>query len=393
MRISSHFLDNIYMKRKLIVALFAIFFILSGLSASDWSFFVDGLDQHPEFVWGFPPTYLSGGVRYTGLDLLPEDTTTIQMRVGGGYIERKFWKNFETGADDLEMTPLTYDIGVFEWGAAFSQGFLDSPAGDKDFITLTLGYEGRYEKALDGYGGRRPVAARLATNFDQINSHNVYNDIKGDSQYLGTNFTFTFKLDGMYDDIETNDGYLVSFDADWSPLALNSALDGFADYYQFTLNAVGAKTLYQYKTGDTHWISITLIDRVRLNWLDGSYVPGYVQKLGSLGRLVRGYTNYTYGSNFTIVNNLEFRFAGPAMGVKGLHPRINLFFDMGYGCGNFYNSSVGMNSFIASTGAQIEISIFDFIDIGVELAYLIGGVNYAKPDSNFSFGFTFFLDY
>ena len=165
------------MKRKLIVALFAIFFILSGLSASDWSFFVDGLDQHPEFVWGFPPTYLSGGVRYTGLDLLPEDTTTIQMRVGGGYIERKFWKNFETGADDLEMTPLTYDIGVFEWGAAFSQGFLDSPAGDKDFITLTLGYEGRYEKALDGYGGRRPVAARLATNFDQINSHYVYNDI------------------------------------------------------------------------------------------------------------------------------------------------------------------------------------------------------------------------
>ena len=381
------------MKRKLFVALFAIVFVLSGISASDWGFFVDGLDQHPEFVGGFPPTYLSGGVRYKGLNLIPEDTTTIQLRVGGGYIERKFWKDYTSGADNLDMDPLTYDIGVFEWGAAFSQGFLDSPAGDKDFITLTLGYEGRYEKALDGYGARRDVASRLSHNASEINDNNVYNDIKGDSQYLGTNFTFTFKLDGMYDDIETNDGYLLAFDTDWSPLALNSALDGFGDYYQFTLNAVGAKTLYQYKTGDTHWISITLIDRVRLNWLDGDYVPGYVQKLGSLGRLVRGYTNYTYGSNFTVVNNLEFRFAGPALGVKGLYPRINIFFDMGYGCGNFYNSSEKMNSFIASTGAQIEISIFDFIDIGVELAYLIGGVNYAKPDSDFSFGFTFFLDY
>ena len=117
----------------------------------------------------------------------------------------------------------------------------------------------------------------------------------------------------------------------------------------------------------------TLVDRFNVNWTSGDKVPVYAQKQGSLGRKVRGYASYSYNSELTIVNNLDLRFTSPALGVDGLYIRLNLFFDMGYGAGHFYNSEFRQNKFIASTGAQISFTIFDFIDLGYQLAYLIGG--------------------
>ena len=47
------------------------------------------------------------------------------------------------------------------------------------------------------------------------------------------------------------------------------------------------------------------------------------------------------------------------------------------------------NLWIASTGAQISICVFDFIDLGFQVAYLINGRNYAKGDTPISTGFFF----
>ena len=93
------------------------------------------------------------------------------------------------------------------------------------------------------------------------------------------------------------------------------------------------------------------------------------------------------------MNNLDLRFTSPALGVDGLYIRLNLFFDMGYGAGHFYNSEFRQNKFIASTGAQISFTIFDFIDLGYQVAYLINGENYAKGPSPFTSSFLFFLDF
>lgn len=393
--------------KKLAVLLLSLTALVSGACASDIGFFCDGIDQHPEILWGFLPTYLSGGVSYTGLSLIEDDTTTLQFRVGAGYLERRFWKAPENRGEDAgkeirDMNPLTYDVVAVDWGLRFTQGFLESPAGGKDFLNVSIGYEGKYEGARDSmvtgkdkstFTGPQPV---LSLNRFLGSSYNgdIYPDLRGDHQYLGTNFTISLELDAMTDTVATNDGYLITAEADWSPYALNAALDGKADFYQFTLNAVGAKTLYQYKTGKMNWFSLVVIDRIRLNWLSGDMVPGYVQKLGSLGRLVRGYSNYTYGTEFTAVNNFEFRLVGPSMGVNGLAPRINIFFDMGYGAGNYYNTSIKGNSFLASTGAQFTVTFFDFIDLGYQVAWLIGdGRNFSKGDTVFSGSFTFFLDF
>ena len=122
-------------------------------------------------------------------------------------------------------------------------------------------------------------------------------------------------------------------------------------------------------------------------------VPVYAQKQGSLGRKVRGFASYSYNSEFTMVNNLDLRFTSPAIGIDGLYFRLNLFFDMGYGAGHFYNTEISQSQFLASTGAQISLTIFDFIDIGYQVAYLMNGRNYAKGDTPFTHNFIFFLDF
>lgn len=392
------------MKRKLLALAMAMIFAAAGVGASDFRFFVDGIDQHPTILIGFLPTYVSGGVGYSGIELLEGDTTEFTLRAGAGYIERRFWNSPKDGLEYREMDPLTFDAAVVDWGLEFSQGFLDSPVGGKDFITLSVGYEGKYEKSLDSriagredkqsWGMDRPVQT-MESFLGTGEWEKYYPDLAGNHQYLGTNLYFNFFLDGMEDTLSTNDGYAIEFNADWAPMLLNSALDGYADFYQLTLECVAAKTLYQYATADDmNWFSLVVIDRLRANWLSGDAVPTYARKLGSLGRQVRGYSNYTYGMEFQIVNNFDIRLTGPDMGVDGLAVRINLFFDMGYACGRYFNTDEIGGQFLSSTGAQFTLSIFDFIDLGYQLAYLIGdGRNFAKGDTPLVGSFTFFLDF
>ena len=398
--------------KKIAVLLFIIAVLISGAAASDIGFFCDGIEQHPEIVWGFLPTYVSGGMDYTGVSLLEDDTTTLRFRVGAGYIERRFWKvpdgethdryNEKSGTEVKEMNPLTYDVISVDWGLRFVQGFFDSPVGGKDFLNVSVGYEGKFEEARDSmvtgeekdtFLGSKNVQSLdyfLGPDYDG----DVYPDLRGNHQYLGTNFNLALELDAMSDTIATNDGYLITLEADWSPYALNSSLSGKADFYQLTANAIGAKTLYQYRTEKMNWFSLVVIDRLRANWLSGELVPTYVQRLGSLGRQVRGYTNYTYGTEFYVVNNLDIRLTGPDMGVSGLAPRFNFFFDVGYGCGNYFNTDRKGDNLLASTGVQFTVSIFDFIDLGYQVAYLIGDArNFVNGNTQFSGSVTFFLDF
>ena len=164
-------------------------------------------------------------------------------------------------------------------------------------------------------------------------------------------------------------------------------------YYSFTITDVLVNSTLL-DSFDVPSFSISLVDRFNVNWTSGDKVPVYAQKQGSLGRKVRGYASYSYNSELTIVNNLDLRFTSPALGVDGLYIRLNLFFDMGYGAGHFYNSEFRQNKFIASTGAQISFTIFDFIDLGYQVAWLLGdGYNFSKGDTSFSGSFTFFLDF
>ena len=57
--------------RRFVLALVVLIVALGSLGASDWHFWGKDLDQHPEILAGFCPTYLYGGVGYTGFEILP----------------------------------------------------------------------------------------------------------------------------------------------------------------------------------------------------------------------------------------------------------------------------------------------------------------------------------
>ena len=128
----------------------------------------------------------------------------------------------------------------------------------------------------------------------------------------------------------------------------------------------------------------------------------------SLGRNVRGFNTNSFNTNFTVVNNLDIRLAGPEPVMDGIFPRLNIFFDMGWHAGNYFNTGhngisaktasamaekYGLERFLCSTGFQLEMCFFDFIDLGFQLAYLINGANPRNPGSSFITGATFFLDF
>ncbi len=399
------------MKKKLLVLLLTLIIISSAAFGGDWRYIFGELDQHPEILVGFIPTYTTMGVGYSGLSLISGNKTEFQFLTGGGYSQRKVWQDPNDGAP-IFANPLVYDVWRVEWLMKFTQGFGHSWVPGKDLVTAYVGYEGRWENNVNsmvmGQTRNNGGSYTISSINDWFLSHGatadaIYPDLTvgsdGRRMMLGTAFQGGVKLDLMQDLMTSQNGFLADLNVKWAPLALNRVLDGEADYYSATLNAVGAWTPYQLRSDDDRFnlFSIMLVDRFNVNWTDGRRVPVYAQNSVSLGRKVRGFTTWSYNTQFTMVNNFDIRFAGPEPFFNGIYPRINLFFDLGYGTGAYFNSSIkpdkGYN-FLCSTGVQFTVSIFDFIDLGYQLAYLIAGNNYVHgANARLIQSVTFFLDF
>lgn len=390
---------NLLSMKKTIAILAVLLIAVTLLPAAPFRFVFGDAGQHPEVLMGFIPTYIYAGAGYEGLTLIDGNTTSIQALIGGGIKQRSVWQDPVYGKvqydENGKPSAITYDVIIVDWALRFEQGFLDSTVAGKDLITLGAQYEGKFEqnktsmaknkrdyKTLDDYLG--------GAGYDG----GIYPDLKGNHRMLGTNLDLYVKFDMMEDRKSSADGFEARFDADWSPYALNSLLSGKADYYSLTLNLVGAKTVYQILANDgKNLFSITLMDRVNVNWTDGKAVPVYAQEGISLGRKVRGYNTSTYNTQFTVVNNFDVRFAGPDCYYKGFFPRVNVFFDLGYGTGKVFNTTDVEKNFLCSTGAQFTFSFYDFIDLGYQIAYLITGEKYTSYGKDFVTSITFFLDF
>lgn len=388
------------MKKKILIIAFVLLFAVSSLFSSV-SFVFGGLTQHPEILFGFVPSYVMGGAGYSGISFMEDNKTEFQLLLGGGYSQRKLWQDEDTG-EVIHTYPIIYDVADFDWSLRLAQGFGDSSKGDKDLLTVTLAYDGQYEYACDSIaygklrdnGGVSYVNSRYGYGVGIGYDGDIYPELNGNGQFLGTQLSLSLKLDQMHDDIHTNDGYLAKASIKWGPKALNSALGGYADYLALSADFILAKTLFTLESNEKTMLSIVAIDRLNAGYVVGDAIPAFIQGPSSLGRKVRGFNTYTYNTEFTCVNNLDIRFAGPYIGLDGLAPRVNIFFDCGYGFGNVMNTEVKNNNFLASTGVQATATIFDFIDLGYQLAYLIKGDNYVHgSDSRLVGSVTFFLDF
>ncbi|MBQ3730105.1 MAG: hypothetical protein II903_11465 [Spirochaetales bacterium] len=417
------------MKKALTVVLI-LALALCSVFAGDFKFLFTELDQHPEILAGFLPTLTAIGAGYEGLSLIEGDLTQFQATIGGGYTQRVLFQNPVTG-EPLISDQMLYDQIQVRWNLKFLQGFGDSWVEGKDLVTAYVGYEGRYEKAIDSMkvhearfrGYADPVAREKGktaipsldewfnTHYDDgsgngtLKGNKIYPDLADDYSAFMTNFYLGARLNLMDDKMVSNQGGLAEIKLQFAPSFLNNK----ASYYSVTFNAVAGTTLFEMsnKKG-LNLFSVVLIDRVNVNWTDGSQVPVYASRPVSLGRKVRGFNTNSYNTNFTVVNNLDIRLAGPEFLLDGVFPRLNLFFDMGWHAGNYLNTghngvaaaSAGamaekydLKRFLCSTGFQLEMCIYDFIDLGFQLSYLISGDNMKTPGEKFITGATFFLDF
>lgn len=386
------------MVKKIMVTAVVLLLAVTSVFAAPLRFVFGDLGQHPEILMGFLPSYLLAGAGYRPVELIEGDVTEIQLLAGLGYNQRKVWQDCLSG-EVVKEDPIVYDVLETDWILRFVQGFGDSSVAGKDLLTITAGYEGKLEFALDsmvkGQTRNNGIQSVIRSLDDRIGTYDgdIYPDLRGNRTALGSVLALQLKYDEMDDRMTTTDGFVAKADLKWAPSFLNGALDGKADYYSLTLNAVAAKTVFAYSENGKDMFTITLVDRGNVNWTDGSMVPVWAQGPVSLGRKVRGFNTWTYNTQFTAVNNFDVRFAGPNLGVKGIFPRVNLFYDIGYGCGKYFNTQISEGNFLMSTGVQVTVSFFDFIDLGYQVAYLFSGEKFSEGTKKVVGRFTFFLDF
>ena len=411
------------MKKALTIVL-VLALALCSVFAGDFKFLFTELDQHPEILAGFLPTLTAIGVGYNGLDLLEGDLTQVQFTVGGGYTQRVLFQDPVTG-EPLISNQLIYDDVQLRWNLKFLQGFGNSWVEGKDLITVYLGYEGRYEKAVNSMKTGEPrlrgyadvttdpkttgptVIPGMNEWFGSFGTTNVGNTIypdlnKEDYTSFINNFYIGAKLNLMDDQMVSNEGMTaeIKFQGAWGKQA---------KYYTATLNVVAGTTLLEIsnKKG-LNLFSLVLIGRANATYTDGPAVPIYASRPVSLGRKVRGIDTNSYNTNVSAVANIDLRLAGPEFLMDGVFPRLNFFVDVGYHAGNYLNTGYngvaaasaqamaekyGLQQFLCTTGFQLEMCFFDFIDLGFQLSYLINGVNLRTPGERFIAGATVFLDF
>lgn len=391
------------MRRKSILLVLGLLASLE-LGAAPARYVFWNLKQHPEILGGFFPSWIGMGVGIDTPTFIPGRRTELQVLGGGGYSQRKAWYDPTTGLMlEGDRNPLVFDVEEYDWRLRFSQGFGASRVEGKDLLTAYAGYDGAYTKTRDSMvegarrknGGTKQDVLGVDAWFSLHGADSAANPYYPDmGQSLLTTLFAGVKFDQMDDRITTQDGFSAEFTAKYLPKALNDAMDGTADAYSFTVNLVASRTLASLKNADDrNLFSLVLIDRANANWTSGDAVPLYLQESTALARKVRGFSYWSYDTELSLVNNLELRICGPELLVRGVLPRVNFFYDVGYGCGDYYNTSTYGDHFLSSIGVQATVTMFDFFDLGLQYAYLFSGTDYTHYGDSLTTRVTFFLDF
>ncbi len=386
--------------KKLLVFLLVLVISIS-LFAGDVHFVFGDVKQHPDILAGFIPSYTLLGVGYYMPPFIEGNTTDVRLLVGEGYTQRLMWLDEESGENNYDngvwdkSSALRFNVWQNEVSLRFLQGFLKSSVEGKDLLTLTLSLNGRYERY---YSSSKFLFMDIHGNLDDViaedYSGKIYPELNGRRDFLGLELALSLKFDMMEDTLHTNDGFWARIDFKYGPEALNSLASGHAGYHSLVFNAVGAKTLYNIKNeGGASMFSISVVDRAYASYASGTAVPSFVSGPVSLGRNVRGFNTYTYATEFTLVNSFDIRLAGPDVGVRNVAPRVNFFIDCGYGWGKVFNTERSEKNFLASTGIQMTLSFFDFIDLGYEVNYILVDRNKYTQPGKVTTNVTFFLDF
>jgi hypothetical protein len=372
------------MGKRILALLFTWVVIATTIGASSFQFIPGKLEAHSEFADGAIPTFFTMGVEYTGLEFIPEQTTKIIFNGGGGYTLRRLWQDNAgnvmepgVGTDDLDVLPYVYDQTHILWNLYLSQGFFHSDVSGTDLVSAYAGYEGRFESNMETLfsATRFATEQRDFVTFDILDG-TTYPDLGGNQRFLSTVLAAGLRFNMMNDQVVSQLGVSTDLSVRYAPAILNNDQ---ADYFAATLNIIGAFPLYSMKNDESlNVLSLTVVDRLRVDYLTGDTVPVFAQEAAALGGKVRGFSPLTYNTEFSVVNNLDLRFCGPEPFVAGVCPRFILFYDLGYHAGQYFNSNTSGSHVISSLGVQFTVTLFDMFDLGYYVSYLAQGKNFLE---------------
>lgn len=354
------------MNKKLVLFILLACLLPLSLSAS-WSFVYDSWDGHPRIAAGLVPTGIRAGVVNDALSLFADWETDFCLLGKVGYQERLVWQNPVSGSL-LTANPLVYDQLLFDWTLGLNQYF-----GASQKHSLFVGYRGSYEKALDSMIVGNTLDSGTVQSISSFFSggNAVYGQLSG----IGTNIGFAYHYNDLDDSYTTSDGYAASALLWFGPMLLNTN----ASYARLEGEVRAAKTLLTLTESGKNLYSIVLADRLNISGVFGSSIPLSVQQTTSLGSKVRGFGTFQFPTDYSVANQFDLRFNGPEPFFSGLFPRMVLFFDIGYGWGELYNTSLPESGLIASAGVSVTFAVRSYMDIGYEMAYLLTGENYEYP--------------
>lgn len=351
--------------KKIVLLLTICIMLASPLAAGEFGFVLDEFGTNNDIGVGFLPTFLTAGAKYTGFQFIDGQKSDLLFIGGGGYTQRQVWRD-STGAqvDALTEDERKFNVITGAWKVLLEQGLLWSNATYSDLITITVGYQGRYEQYVENQGGAS----------SEFFDHSFYPE---SDQLLANELVFGARMETVISQKVSKRGLDVEFMATYAPQwLLNDLVGGSSvDYLNLSLIIDGYFPLYEQR--NESWmniLSLFVADRVRLDYIEGEAVPVYAQKKSSLGDKMRGFEAYSYTNSFSIVNNLDLRLSGPEVMTMGLFPRAAVFVDLGYYTGHLPNTDVKVDgSLLMSTGAELAFSLFDFLNLGVRGNYALVG--------------------
>jgi hypothetical protein len=359
---------------KKILLLLAIVLIFSiPVTAGDFAFVFDGTETNPEFLFDFFPTYVRLGTSYTGFELIDGNITEVILIGSGGYGHTKVW----TDSNGIPFDPGIIDID--------DEYFVDL----QSYNNILLGADFRLQQFLNpaipimrgdlaayaeyGISWMHPLENGDAS-FGLDGSEAAYPDRGG---ALWNRLSIGSFLDAV-EKGASPDGYIASIKVAFAPDFFANSYLGIANYSRVEASFVYYFPLLERtQANGLNLFALYLADRVAAHIVLGELVPQRVQKPVALGTLMRGFEKNSFGTRFTAVNNLEVRLAGPEIFLKNLYPRIQLFLDVGTYAGEYLNTLHSDSGFLASTGFEAALTVFNLVSVGYRGAFVLKGENMA----------------
>ena len=361
----------------ILLVLMLILSSLSGLAAKELvgdtlSLAIGRIDVS-DVLSGMVPTYQQLGVNIPVGGLIESEDARLQIMVGAARNSYTLWTDVD--GEPLLTVPMDNDDQKFAvWRGDLFIRFDQRIMGDLDLYGR---YNLHWSQPTENIGGSSSTI--LATT-----NTSAYPDAQG---VLSNIISFGVVYDSTVGGT-VKQGLSADLSLSAAPsILINENILGRTDFYQINLTAKGYLPVFSLPSSqdvDNDLFGVYIADRLQVDWIMGDAIPQVFQYHPSLGTKMRGFENNSLGLSLTALNNLEARIYGPQLELLGMifgYPRIQIFTDMGYGVGTYYNTTSTDEVFVMSTGFEAGIDVFNFLDLGYRQSFVLAGANIANTNS------------